>query len=96
VAPFKVHVLALDKAGTEADRLAHQIHDHLSQEGVEVLLDDRDERAGVKFIDADLLGIPYRIIVGKKAAEGIVELKTLGSNETKEVSATTIDSMLFK
>jgi prolyl-tRNA synthetase len=46
VAPFKVHVLALDKAGSDADRLAHEIHDRLSQEGVEVLLDDRDERAG--------------------------------------------------
>jgi len=51
-----------------------QLYSELQQAGFEVLLDDRDERAGVKFKDADLIGIPYRVTIGKKAADGIVEL----------------------
>ena len=55
--------------------LAMHIAARLSEAGIETLLDDRDERPGVKFKDSDLIGIPLRIIVGKHAAEGIVELK---------------------
>jgi prolyl-tRNA synthetase len=51
-----------------------KLYKDLQHAGLEVLLDDRDERAGVKFKDADLIGIPYRITVGKKIAEGMVEL----------------------
>jgi prolyl-tRNA synthetase len=51
-----------------------QLYSELQKAGFEVLLDDRDERAGVKFKDADLIGIPYRVTIGKKAADGIVEL----------------------
>jgi prolyl-tRNA synthetase len=51
-----------------------------------VLLDDRDERAGVKFKDADLVGIPYRINVGKKAAEGVVELVTRATATSVDVA----------
>jgi prolyl-tRNA synthetase len=57
----------------------------LEAAGLDVLLDDRDERAGVKFKDADLVGIPYRINVGKKAAAGIVELVTRSSSTSVEV-----------
>jgi prolyl-tRNA synthetase len=52
---------------------------------LEVLLDDRDERAGVKFKDADLIGIPYRITIGKKASDGIVELFDRGSKQSEDV-----------
>ena len=51
-----------------------------------MLLDDRDERAGVKFKDADLVGIPFRINVGKKAASGLVELVTRGAGKSEDVS----------
>jgi len=51
-----------------------QLYESLKKFGLEVLLDDREERAGVKFKDADLIGIPYRITIGKKASEGLVEL----------------------
>ena len=54
--------------------IAEEAAKQLEDEGFDVLLDDRNERAGVKFKDADLTGIPYRINVGKKAAEGLVEL----------------------
>jgi prolyl-tRNA synthetase len=58
----------------------------LEAAGLDVLLDDRDERAGVKFKDADLVGIPYRINVGKKAAEGKVELVTRASSTSVDVA----------
>ena len=51
-----------------------KLYRDLQRAGLEVLLDDRDERAGVKFKDADLIGIPYRITIGKKVADGVVEL----------------------
>jgi prolyl-tRNA synthetase len=57
----------------------------LEAAGLDVLLDDRDERAGVKFKDADLIGIPYRINVGKKAAAGIVELVTRATSTSVDV-----------
>jgi prolyl-tRNA synthetase len=74
IAPFEVLVIALDPREEQVIRVATEIHDSLAAAGVEVLLDDRDERAGFKFKDADLIGIPLRITVGKKSlAEGVVE-----------------------
>jgi prolyl-tRNA synthetase len=57
----------------------------LQHAGLEVLLDDRDERAGVKFKDADLIGIPYRITLGKKIADGMVELFDRGTRQSEDV-----------
>jgi prolyl-tRNA synthetase len=57
----------------------------LDAAGLDVLLDDRDERAGVKFKDADLVGIPFRINVGKKAASGVVELVTRATSTSVDV-----------
>ena len=68
-------------------RLAEEIYEDLKAQGLEVILDDRAERAGVKFKDADLIGIPLRIVVGKKCNEGIVEykLRTAESAEEKTI-----------
>ena len=75
VAPYHV-IITQVKPGDEAqDEVAGRIYNELTKAGVEVLWDDRDERPGVKFKDADLIGIPVRITVGKLAAEGIVEYK---------------------
>ena len=64
------------KPGDEQqDAISQKIYDELTNAGVEVLWDDRDERPGVKFKDADLIGIPVRITVGKRAGEGVVEYK---------------------
>ena len=63
------------------------LHNELTAAGCEVLIDDRNERPGVKFKDADLLGIPLRITVGRRAAEGIVEVKRRDSSETSEITA---------
>jgi prolyl-tRNA synthetase len=76
LAPFHVAVLALQPADADVARVAEQIYRELEAAGVEVLYDDRDERPGSKFKDADLLGLPHRVVVGKKGvAEGMVELK---------------------
>ncbi len=76
IAPFHVEIIPLGIGGDE-ERVAAEIYSSLCSAGVEALLDDRDERAGVKFADADLIGVPYRIIIGKKGlASGKVELKS--------------------
>jgi prolyl-tRNA synthetase len=67
IAPFEALVIALDPRDERVMQTATQIHDQLAAAGVDVLLDDRDERAGFKFHDADLVGIPLRVVVGKKS-----------------------------
>lgn len=74
LAPFDVVVTVTNLKQAELREAGERLYEELQRAGLEVLLDDRDERAGVKFKDADLIGIPYRITIGKKAAEGIVEL----------------------
>jgi prolyl-tRNA synthetase len=75
LAPYQVAIVA-DTTSPECARAAAELHDQLEQMGIEVLYDDRDERLGPKFKDADLVGIPLRVTVGKRAlAEGAVELK---------------------
>ena len=77
IAPFHVHIVVLSgkKAGGELEA-AERIYADLQEAGVEVILDDRNERAGVKFNDADLVGVPIRITVGSRGLEkGQVELK---------------------
>ena len=63
-----------------------RIYEDLRASGIDVLLDDRDERAGVKFKDAELIGFPVRVTVGKRIGEGIVEVTERRSKETVEVS----------
>jgi prolyl-tRNA synthetase len=76
IAPFEVIVLGLNNDKPEVVAEAKRIHDALAAKGVDVLLDDRDARPGVKFKDADLIGIPVRIVVGERALkEGNVEIK---------------------
>ncbi|HEV2904513.1 MAG TPA: proline--tRNA ligase, partial [Pyrinomonadaceae bacterium] len=72
--PFDVIVTITNVKDEKLREIGDQIYRDLQQAGLEVLLDDRDERAGVKFKDADLIGVPYRVTVGKKIADGIVEL----------------------
>lgn len=74
IAPFDVIVTVTNIKDEFLQETGEGLYKDLQRAGLEVLLDDRDERAGVKFKDADLIGIPYRLTVGKKAADGIVEL----------------------
>lgn len=84
VAPYHVIITLVKPGDEEQAAVAEKIYDELMREGVEVLLDDRNERPGVKFKDADLLGIPVRITVGKRAPEGIVEYKLRRDNDKEE------------
>ncbi len=86
VAPYHVIIEEM-KPGDEAqDEAAEKIEEELEKAGVEVILDDRKERPGVKFKDADLLGIPVRITVGKRAPEGIVEYKLRREEDKRELT----------
>ena len=85
LAPFDVHLIPVNVKDEEALTLTDQIEANLLSAGYEVLVDDRNERAGVKFSDSDLIGLPIRVTVGKKAAEGIVEVKIKATGDTIEV-----------
>ena len=87
VAPYHVDIVAVKPDDPVQAALAEEIERKLEGAGVEVLFDDRDERPGVKFKDADLIGIPIRITVGKKAGEGVVEYKLRRGGEMEELAA---------
>lgn len=87
IAPYHVVVIPVNTSVEEQLRQAENIYEELKAKGVDVLLDDRNERAGVKFKDADLIGIPVRIVVGKKIGEGIVEYKLRKDTEASEKTA---------
>jgi prolyl-tRNA synthetase len=91
IAPFDVIVTITNTTDPKLMEAAESLAAALEGRGFDVLLDDRDERAGVKFKDADLIGVPYRINIGKKVAEGKVELVTRSTASSEDVS---IDSLL--
>ena len=86
VAPYHVAIVPVNSKNSIQMELAEKIYDDLKVQGIEVILDDRDERPGVKFKDLDLIGIPIRITVGKKAPDGIVEYKLRKSSEVIELT----------
>lgn len=86
VAPYKVIVVPTKANDEEIMGVAEKIYADLKSAGVEVLIDDRNERPGVKFKDADLLGIPLRVTVGRRAGEGIVEVKRRDSKDATELT----------
>jgi len=87
LAPFDVHLIPVNVKDEASLALTDRIEEALVNKGYEVLVDDRNERAGVKFSDSDLIGLPIRVTVGKKAAEGIVEVKIKATGDTIEVHA---------
>lgn len=84
ISPFDVHIVPINYNNEEQQALTDELIDLFKKEGHEVLVDDRNERPGVKFTDAELIGIPIRVTVGKKAADGIVELTIRQTNEMVE------------
>ena len=86
VAPYHAIVTLVKPKDETQSKLAEDIYQRLLTAGVEAVIDDRDERPGVKFKDADLLGFPIRITVGKRAEEGIVEYKLRRDSEKTEIS----------
>ena len=87
LAPFKVHLLSLG-GGEEVKEKSAELYQALNEAGIEVLLDDRDERAGVKFNDADLIGCPIRITIGSRSlSEGELEVKLRQSGTEMNIEA---------
>lgn len=87
VAPYHVHILKLSNKSDEVNRVADELYDSLMKAGFEVLLDDRDERPGSKFIDADLVGLPYRIVIGEKSLkEGQIEFVLRRTLEKEKIA----------
>lgn len=98
VAPYNAIVIPISAANEAQMALANEIYQKLIDAGIETLIDDRDERAGVKFKDADLIGIPHRITIGRRAAEGVVEYKPRRESQatdmtTDEAIATIIETV---
>jgi prolyl-tRNA synthetase len=85
IAPFDVVVTVTNVKQKEITDAGERLYEHLRRAGLEVLLDDRDERAGVKFKDADLIGVPFRVTVGKKVTDGKVELFDRASKQSEDV-----------
>lgn len=95
LAPFRLHILALNYGKSEAVRAAaDELHAAATAQGIETLLDDRDDRPGAKFADADLLGLPHRIVIGDRGLkEGNVEYRT---RDNRDASAVPLDSVLSR
>ena len=86
LAPFDIHLVPVNTKDEEAMAVTAELETALRGKGYQVLVDDRNERAGVKFADRDLIGLPVRVTIGKKASEGIVEVKIRATGEVVEIN----------
>ncbi|MCI3861328.1 proline--tRNA ligase [Lactococcus garvieae] len=86
LAPFDIHLVPVNTKDEEAMAVTAELETALRGKGYQVLVDDRNERAGVKFADSDLIGLPVRVTIGKKASEGIVEVKIRATGEVVEIN----------
>lgn len=93
VTPFDVHIVMMNVKKEEFINPAEELYDSLSKQ-YKVLLDDRDERAGVKFNDSDLIGIPVRVVVGRGIKDGVVEVKFRNSAKTQDVKLEDLESFI--
>lgn len=91
LAPFDVHLITVNVKDSEAQSLTQKVEDILTANGYDVLVDDRNERVGSKFSDSDLIGLPIRVTVGKKASDGIVEVTIKSTGDSIEV---TVDNLI--
>lgn len=93
IAPYQIALVQIDMKNEEQTKIANEIYDKLTAAGIEVIFDDRDERPGVKFKDMELIGIPARIVVGKKITDNLVEFKERKNGNQEEIS---IDEVVEK
>ena len=94
IAPYQVCIVIVDTKDDKQVQEANKIYEELTNKGIDVLLDNRDERVGVKFKDMDLIGIPLRITIGKKISDNIVEVKPRRDKEFKEINLTELDNYI--
>jgi prolyl-tRNA synthetase len=94
IAPFQIHLVALPDKEGKVMKAALELYNDLTKKGIEVLFDDRDQRAGEKFADSDLIGIPVRVIMSEKTmAEGVVEVKHRKSGEVSKIKPEEVASL---
>jgi prolyl-tRNA synthetase len=96
LAPYQVHLIPINMKDEAQSALAEDLYKDLKAQGMEVLMDDRQERAGVKFADSDLIGLPVRVTVGKKASDGIVEVKIRKTGEVLEIERAELTQKLHE
>lgn len=96
IAPYQIHLIPINVKDREQLALAEELYLQMKNDAYEVLFDDRTERAGVKFKDSDLIGLPIRVTVGKKASEGIVEVKLRKSGESFEIEKSQLSTVIQK
>ncbi len=95
VAPFNVGIVNLKPGDKACDRACENLYDNLAQNGIEVLYDDREARAGAKFAEMDLIGLPWQAVVGPRGLEkGVIEVKNRKTGERQEVSVLSATNML--
>lgn len=94
VAPYLAIIVPVNISDSHSVEIATKLHDEIESENIEVLLDDRDESAGVKFADADLLGIPYRITLGRKLSEGKIEISERKTKKTIDIGIDNVKDFL--
>ena len=94
IAPYQVHLIPINMKNEQQKDLTESLYQELQSQGFEVLMDDRLERPGVKFKDADLIGLPIRVTVGKKATDGILEVKLRNSNEVLEIEKSDLQATI--
>jgi prolyl-tRNA synthetase len=93
ISPYDLEIVIVDMKDSEQVRIGNELYELFQSRGKDVLLDDREERAGIKFKDSDLIGIPKRIVVGRGASSGMVEVKTRSTGEVVEVPISEIESI---
>lgn len=96
VAPFEAEILLLNPGDDAQCNAAARLYEELQQAGVDVLLDERDERPGVKFKDADLMGVPIQAVCGRLASEGKVEVRLRTSRDKQEVALDDATSLILR
>jgi prolyl-tRNA synthetase len=96
IAPFDIEILPLNGKDARTAEVSESLYADLRAKGCEVLMDDRDERAGVKFKDADLSGVPVQIIIGEKnLGDGLVEIKDRKTKQIKKVNVGEVVEYIF-
>ena len=96
IAPYQVAIVQIDMKDEKQSEIANQLYENLKSKGFDVILDDREERPGVKFKDMDLIGIPFRITIGKKVNDDLVELKIRKTGVQEDVSVDSIEKKIIK
>ena len=94
IAPYHAIISIPNVNDTQQVEIAEKLYTELNKAGVETLLDDRNERAGVKFKDADLIGIPFRIVTGRAIANGKVEVVKRANRESQEIAIDEVVNIL--